>query len=302
MELKWLEDIIALAEAGNLTQAAKRRNISQPAFSRRINVIEQWLGAPVLIRDTQPARGSPAISSHIESIRAMSRDMRRLKNDFQVWDQTQRRLVIATQHTLSITYFPKFIKTLQSINPRPTIELRSGNRDESFAILMTGQASMLVAYETPDFPLAIGQSLLEKKLLLTDTVIPVASNSYAATLLGPEPHADLSVIGYPRDVFFGQILSAHVFPKLLNEGRVLTTICEAALVPAVMQMAIAGIGIAWLPRSIVNEIDLENRLVDLSQQLPSYDIEIIAARLKTPRPALAELMWQKLTAQTDSRK
>ena len=296
MELKWLEDLVALAEAGNLTLAAKIRNISQPAFSRRIRVIEEWLGAPVLLRDTKPARVSPAISRHIEEIKSMSRDLRRLKNDVQGWEVSQKRLIIATQHTLSITYFPDFISTLQNISPKATIELRSGNRDESFSMLMTGLASMLIAYEADDFPLMIDQSLLEKKLLYKDTIIPVAAKSYAASLLSnTQSQKNLSIIGYPESVFFGQILNARIFPRLLQDNQILTTICEAALVPAVMQMAIAGVGVAWLPRSIVTKLDSSNLLVDLSHQLPNYEIDIIAARLKTHQSAFAELVWQRMT-------
>ena len=296
MELKWLEDLVALAEAGNLTLAAKIRNISQPAFSRRIRVIEEWLGAPVLLRDTKPARVSPAISRHIEEIKSMSRDLRRLKNDVQGWEVSQKRLVIATQHTLSITYFPDFISTLQNISPRATIELRSGNRDESFSMLMTGLASMLIAYEANDFPLTIDQSLLEKKLLYKDMIIPVAAKSYAASLLpNGQSQKSLSIIGYPESVFFGQILNARIFPRLLQDNQILTTICEAALVPAVMQMAIAGVGVAWLPRSIVTKLDSSSLLVDLSDQLPVYEIDIIAARLKTRGSAFAELVWQRMT-------
>ena len=295
MELKWLEDLVALAEAGNLTLAAKSRNISQPAFSRRIRVIEEWLGAPVLLRDTKPARVSPAISRHIEEIKSMSRDLRRLKNDVQAWDNSQRRLIIATQHTLSITYFPDFISTLQNISPKATIELRSGNRDESFSILMTGVASMLIAHEANDFPLTIDQSLLEKKLLYKDMIIPVAAKTYTASLLPTGPsQTNLNIIGYPESVFFGQILNTHVFPLLLRDNFRLTTVCEMALVPAVMQMAIAGVGVAWLPRSIVTKLDNNNALVDLSDQLPAYEIDIIATRLKTRRSAFAELVWQRM--------
>ena len=36
MELKWLDDYMALIEAGSFSAAAERRHVSQPAFSRRI--------------------------------------------------------------------------------------------------------------------------------------------------------------------------------------------------------------------------------------------------------------------------
>ena len=50
MDLRWLEDVLILLEEGNMTRAANRRNITQPAFSRRIRGFEDWLGTPVLER------------------------------------------------------------------------------------------------------------------------------------------------------------------------------------------------------------------------------------------------------------
>ena len=36
MDLRWLDDVLILLEEKNMTHAAARRNITQPAFSRRI--------------------------------------------------------------------------------------------------------------------------------------------------------------------------------------------------------------------------------------------------------------------------
>ena len=36
MDLDWLKDFLALAEQKNFSRAADARNVSQPAFSRRI--------------------------------------------------------------------------------------------------------------------------------------------------------------------------------------------------------------------------------------------------------------------------
>ena len=50
MQFQWLDDVLALLEEGNLSRAAARRNITQPAFSRRIRGFEDWLGVTVLER------------------------------------------------------------------------------------------------------------------------------------------------------------------------------------------------------------------------------------------------------------
>ncbi|HWU74121.1 MAG TPA: LysR family transcriptional regulator, partial [Sphingomonas sp.] len=53
MELAWLEDFIALSETGNFSRAAELRHVTQPAFSRRIRALEDWVGTPLFERTPQ---------------------------------------------------------------------------------------------------------------------------------------------------------------------------------------------------------------------------------------------------------
>ena len=56
MNLSWLEDFLALAATGNFSRAAEDRHMTQPAFSRRVRALEEWLGVELFDRSTQPAR------------------------------------------------------------------------------------------------------------------------------------------------------------------------------------------------------------------------------------------------------
>ena len=40
MEIKWLEDFVTLADTSSFSRAAELRNVTQPAFSRRIKQLE----------------------------------------------------------------------------------------------------------------------------------------------------------------------------------------------------------------------------------------------------------------------
>ena len=44
LETKWLEDFVALAATRSFSQAAEKRFVTQPAFSRRMRSIEAALG------------------------------------------------------------------------------------------------------------------------------------------------------------------------------------------------------------------------------------------------------------------
>ncbi len=56
MEVKWLEDFLALAGTSNFSRAAEERHVTQSAFSRRIKQLEAWVGASLIDRATYPSR------------------------------------------------------------------------------------------------------------------------------------------------------------------------------------------------------------------------------------------------------
>src|SRR6267154_2473908 len=54
MEMKWLEDFLSLVDTRNFTRSAELRFTTQPAFSRRIKSLEEWVGTTLLNRSSQP--------------------------------------------------------------------------------------------------------------------------------------------------------------------------------------------------------------------------------------------------------
>ena len=60
VELKKLKNLIAVAEAGNISIAAKRLYLSQPSLSIQIKDLEDVLQVPLLVRDHKGVRATPA--------------------------------------------------------------------------------------------------------------------------------------------------------------------------------------------------------------------------------------------------
>ncbi|MDI6837448.1 MAG: LysR family transcriptional regulator, partial [Rhizobiaceae bacterium] len=54
MESRWLEDFLSLVDTRNFSRSAEARYTTQPAFSRRIKSLEDWVGAKLFDRTTQP--------------------------------------------------------------------------------------------------------------------------------------------------------------------------------------------------------------------------------------------------------
>lgn len=60
LELRHLRAFVAIAETGNLSKAAKRLNLSQPALSHQMKALEDYLGVELFQRKSSPLRLNPA--------------------------------------------------------------------------------------------------------------------------------------------------------------------------------------------------------------------------------------------------
>ena len=69
MDTKWLEDFISLAETGSFSRSAEMRHVTQPAFSRRIQSLESWLGTDLIDRTSYP---DPADAGRRSVLRAIA--------------------------------------------------------------------------------------------------------------------------------------------------------------------------------------------------------------------------------------
>ena len=54
LETKWLEDFSTLATTRSFSQAAEKRFVTQPAFSRRIRALEESVGLTLVDRSHTP--------------------------------------------------------------------------------------------------------------------------------------------------------------------------------------------------------------------------------------------------------
>jgi DNA-binding transcriptional LysR family regulator len=162
MRLEWLEDVIAVMETGSFNAAAKRRFVTQPAFSRRIRALEEYVGTELFDRDRKPVRLKPAISDRQEDIRRLCLQWKDLIYELRRQGrETQNNIIIASQHAITATRTPAIVEKL-SQHIDVNVRLRSANRDECLAMLMTRQADLLITYQSVTEAAADAGQFLER--------------------------------------------------------------------------------------------------------------------------------------------
>ena len=292
MRLEWIEDVLAVAETGSFQAAAERRRLTQPAFSRRLRAIETSLGATLFDRSTKPARLLPHALDEIERMRALSAGLRDLAAAFRVQGRSQRnRLVLAAQHAISITAAPALIETLADLDL--DIRLRSANRHESLALVMTREADIALVHDVREADPLPGAEFLTVAAIGTERLIPVIAATALAALNQAYEIGEVPLIAYPEEVFLGEVQQRRLFPAMRHAGRMRKRL-ETALTLAALQCARSGVGVAWVPETLAKEDLDRGTLVDLSRTLPWIDLILLAVRLNGAGSAAMRRVWDRL--------
>lgn len=292
MRLEWLDDILAVAECGSFQAAAERRHLTQAAFSRRVRMIEESIGVILFDRTARPARLSPHAREQVERMRELSIGLRDLTAALQDNDRKRRRrLVIAAQHAIAASSTPALVASLSELDI--DIRLRSANRDECLAQMMTSQADLALIYDIEGETPVAGWEFFDIVPIGKETLVPVFAADMLPALNAAFAQGELPVIAYPKDVYLGSLQSRLIFPRLTSVGRIRPRL-ETALTLAALQFARTGLGVAWIPRNLIIEDIRSGTLVDLSATLPVLEMRLIAARLKRSGSTAASAAWSRL--------
>src|SRR5450830_1540062 len=173
METKWLEDFISLAETRSFSRSAELRHVTQPAFSRRIQSLEAWLGSDLIDRTSYPTRLTAAgevfyeqaveMLGQINNTRAMLRGKRPAQ---------QTTVDFAVPHTLSLTYFPKWLSSLESGFGALNTRLIALNVHDAVMTIVEGGCDLLLCYHHPRQPVQLDSSRYDMLTMGHESVRP----------------------------------------------------------------------------------------------------------------------------------
>jgi LysR family transcriptional regulator, hypochlorite-specific transcription factor HypT len=275
LELKWLDDYIALIETGSFSAAAARRHVSQPAFSRRIQMFEEWLGVQLIDRARKPLQFTPVAKDNQLEFRQLVARIYEFRAILKSESLDSAGITIAAQHTLAASYVPSFLVRLQHLGGEQNFRIRSENRSDSVSMLMRGEAEILITYDTQQSPCNISAQLAQRHVLGQDELTLVASPQLHK-ILGTVALGDrVPMLCYPPDSFFGQVVRAEALPDLMRRQQVIVR-CVSEFAMGLRELALISQGAAWLPASLIQDDLAGGRLLPLTQLGQSVPLEIAA--------------------------
>lgn len=147
MEFYELQQFVAFADAGTLSEAAENLHLSQPALSRNMKKLEQDLGIPLFDRGKNKISLNPNGEYVLSMARTLLRDVDALVVNAREFDRRR--------HTISLgTCAPAPVWTLAplltNLYPHMSLQTETKKEDQLFAGLLNNTYQLIATHEYPD--------------------------------------------------------------------------------------------------------------------------------------------------------
>lgn len=294
MELKWLDDYLALVNCRSFTKAAAVRHITQPAFSRRIRALEHWLGVQLVDRSRYPTSFTEAGIAFVDQATQLRAQILGARDAMHSLVHDRDVPLIVCQHALAVSYLPALLRALPTDTVPPSLRVDTRNYHDALELFTGGTPDFLLCFAIPDARDPQERQDVLTRQVGTDRLIPVSSRPPAHWQERIGEGGDLPVLTYPASSFLGRALGETVYPQL-TERFELRASYESALSEALRAMALKDFGIAWLPESIIGEELERGALWQLPEQFPTLELLIRLHRFDRQYTDAGEALWRALT-------
>ncbi len=298
MEFDWLEDFVALAELQHFSRAATARHLSQPAFSRRIRVLEQWVGAELVNRDTHRIELTDAGREFLPIAHDVLRRLKLGRDQVREAGRAGAAAVrFAATHTLSTVFFPAWLHGLVSQLDNGPISLVADHMTACEQLALEGGVDFLLCHTHAAETNKLDPEGFVSARLGTDLLCPVSTLTVDGApryRLPGERVTPLPHLEFDERSGMGRILRAS--GVIAKGGAALQTVFRSHLASALLAMAREGRGIAWVPMSLAQSELAAGRLALAGDNAWQVPLEI---RLFRPRAALnvrAEALWRLVSS------
>ena len=312
LDLEWLEDFMALADTGNFSRAAEARAIAQPAFSRHIRSLEDWVGVELFDRSAHPAALTPAgqrflpllqnVLANLEAARIKARAAH---------DQAAASLRFAATHVLSLTFFPRWLVGMEAQLRMGPIQTMSDSSLACEDLMLQRRVQFVLCHGHAAVPGRLDEGQYPVLRLSDDLLRPVSAAAPDAP--GQPLHrigqdSAVPVLAYSEASGLGRIMRSRMRgmfadgadavhagqPGMAQGVAVVFTAHHAALLKT---MALEGRGVAWLPHSLITEELRSGSLVPAGDDRWNVPVEIRLYRQRSEMAPAAEALWALVQTQ-----
>lgn len=265
MESDDLRTFVEVADAGGVSQGARRLGIAKSIVSRRILRLEEELGARLLARTTRGMVLTEAGATFRDYAARISAEMDIAREAILPEGDLRGRLRISVPLTYGPTHIAPILAEMARRHPRLAVQ--------------TCYTDRFVDLASEGFDCAIRIGYLQDSTLVARRIVPirgklVASPEYIAAHGAPErPDQVLEHEALMQGTETWQFLDGKRVVSVRPQGRF-----KADNGTALVAAALAGLGLAWLPDDFIDAHVASGALVPVMTRYPPPEAGIYVVR------------------------
>lgn len=290
MLVVWLKDFLELARTRSFTKAAENRHVTHPAFGRRIKLLEEWAGVP-LVERTKPVELTAdgiivleAATDILETMRLLQERLAARKDD------AQPDLRIATGVALSVTFFPQWYKEMNENVATFQTRIIAGSNESAIATLANNEADLLLAYSSYHTRLRINPAQFNWLTIAHETLVPIsaADENRQPIFTGMKEQSDPFLAFLPTTAL-KTIITRHL--ATLEDKPNLHVVHETDSFSSIVELVASGLGLAWLPYQLCKPAIDSGRVVQIEKPEWLMPVDIALYRKKFSSHPIVDKIW-----------
>jgi DNA-binding transcriptional LysR family regulator len=248
VELDHLEAFVAIVRRGGFTRAAGALHLSQPAVSRRLDLLEHELGRPLFERTRGGARLTEAGRAFLPHAEAVLASLHDGVESVRGLDRADRGTVtLALVGTLAGTALTARLRRFRRAHPQVRLELRTALSREVSGLVRRGDAALGVRYFADSDPDLVSLPLYREAMI---TVCAPGHRLARARRIQARALAGEAWVAFPvRPDSSGQLLAERLAALGLGGAEIVAI----DSLTAQKRLVEAGFGLALVPESSADE-------------------------------------------------
>lgn len=289
VDIRQLEQFLAVARHGGFTKASEARHVSQSALSKMVKTLENELDVALFDRSTRRVRLTDAgeiVERHaLMVLKAVERLHEALE---EVREAKLGKLTLGLPPVIGATFFPGLIADFRRRHPGVELAIVEEGSRTLETLLQEGAIDLaVVVLPTKTSVDEVGcMPLYRRELRL---VVP--SNHRFAACRGTLPFSELrgeSFVMFRR----GFALYDKVYDACIEQGFEPRVVCESTQWDFMIELVASGLGIAFLPESVCGRLDA-SKAVALSGVRPTIRWDLTLIWRKESSLSFASRAWVK---------
>lgn len=230
MDLTHLRSLLAVADTGAITEAAERIGISQPALSRRLQHLEDYMGAELLARGRKGAELTEMGRIVEAEARLLVERFDQLREQVSAHQRLEGGTVRIGGGATAVSFvLPEAIAGFQEAHPGIRFQLKEAGSSEVAGDVISGRLELGLV------TLPVQTRELVVRPLINDRIVLVARRDHPLAARGQVDIAELSgltFVGFEAGSAIRQIIDA----ALREAGVEMNVVMELRSIPAILRM------------------------------------------------------------------